>query len=117
MSTKNEALAAWATSDAPTVQPGAEVHQGTTESRAAALAMLLDAADAPADVATIERVTAVGGRPSLAAGRPAGTSPLWQVRAPRELDAAMRARAADEGRTFSEVLRDAASQYLNAHAS
>lgn len=71
MSTKSEELAAWAASDAPTIEPGAEVRPGATESRAAALAMLLDAADTPADVATIERVAAVGGRPSLAAGRPA----------------------------------------------
>lgn len=53
------------------------------------------------------------GRPTLERNRPSGPSPLWQVRAPRSLDDALRARAAAEGRSFSEVLRDAAREYLS----
>lgn len=116
--TDYDKLARWAESDAPQVRPDAAAHRGTPDSRAAALAMLHDAAgDNPADVELLERSTSGGGRPSLAAPGPAGTSPLWQIRAPRELDAALRARADAEGRSFSEVLRDAATEYLAAHAS
>ena len=115
--TDYDELARWAESDAPQVRPDAAVHRGTPESRAAALVMLSDAAgDNPGDVELLERSTSTGGRPSLAAAGPAGKSPLWQIRAPKELDAAMRARAEAEGRSFSEVLRDAASEYLAAHA-
>lgn len=113
--TKYEQLAEWAESDAPTVRPDAEVHRGIPESRAAVRAMLDDAAETAAEVDLVERAS--GGRPSLAADRPAGKSPLWQIRAPRSLDEALRARADAEGRTLSEVLRDAASEYLATHAS
>lgn len=116
--TDYDKLARWAESDAPDVRPDAVVHRGTPESRAAALAMLQDAAgDNLADVDLLERSSSGGGRPSLAANGPAGKSPLWQIRAPKDLDAALRARADAEGRSFSEVLRDAASEYLATHAS
>jgi len=42
---------------------------------------------------------------------------MWKVRATRALDEAMRARAAAEGRNLSELLRTAAAEYLDAHAS
>ena len=116
MSKKHDMLAEWASSDAPTIAPDAIVRQGTPTSRAATAALLLEAAETPAEVEEIERAS-MGGRPSLDASGPAGVSPLWQIRAPQALDAAMRARAAAEGRTFSELLRDAASQYLTTHAS
>lgn len=115
--TDYDKLAQWAESDAPSVRPGAVVRRGTPKSRAAALAMLQEAAgDDPAGSDLLERSSGAG-RPSLAANGPAGTSPLWQIRAPRDLDAALRARADAEGRSFSEVLRDAATEYLAAHAS
>jgi hypothetical protein len=109
MSTKNDALAAWAASEAPTVDPASVVYRGTPESHAAVREQLLTAADSPGDVKAIENL---GGRPSLAADGPAGKSPTWQVRAPRDLDEALRARAAAEGRSISDVLRDAATRYL-----
>jgi hypothetical protein len=84
--------------------------------RAYAHQVLTAAAETPEEVEAVERAAA-GGRPTLAADRPSGKSPLWQVRAPERLDAALRARAQAEGRTFSEVLRDAASEYLTRHAS
>lgn len=115
--TDYDKLAEWAESDAPAIRPDAMVRRGTPQSRAAALAMLQDAAgDDPAGLDLLERSSG-GGRPSLAANGPAGKSPLWQIRAPRDLDAALRARAEAEGRSFSEVLRDAATEYLAAHAS
>jgi hypothetical protein len=109
MTKKHDDLAAWAESDAPQVRPGAVVRRGQA-ARDAAAAILGAAAEDAADVAVIER--ARGGRPSLAADAPKGTSPLWQVRAPEGLDAALRAQAEAEGRSFSEVLRDAAREYL-----
>lgn len=115
--TNYEELARWAESDAPQVRPDAVIHRGTPESRAAARALLEDSLDM-SDSVTAELVrSTVGGRPSLAADRPAGKSPLWQIRAPQALDEALRARADAEGRTISEVLRDAAAEYLAAHAS
>lgn len=113
MTTKNEALAKWAESDAPTINPAAVIHRGTPDSRAAARDLLLAAADSPAETA---QITNLGGRPSLAADGPVGASPLWQVRAPRDLDKALRDRAAAEGRTLSEVVRAAALQYLGTNA-
>gem|GEM_PF-1955318 len=73
----------------------------------------------PTDPAGREQVrrAARGGRPSLDPGTPGETSPQWQVRAPRSLDTAMRTQARAEGRSLSELVRDAASQYLAAHAS
>ncbi len=110
--TNYDELAAWAESDAPTIRPDAVVRQGTPASHAAVRALLTEAADTSADVETIARSV---GRPTLAVKRPAGSSPLWQIRAPQALDEQMRARAAAEGRPFSEVLRDAAAEYLIAH--
>lgn len=114
--TNYDELAQWAESDAPKIRPDAVVHRGTAESHAAARALLADALDAQGqdDAVLIERGA---GRPSLAADGPAGKSPLWQIRAPRDLDEALRARAEAEGRSFSEVLRDAATEYLAKHAS
>lgn len=116
--TNYDKLAQWSESDAPSVRPDAVVHRGTPESRAAARAMLEDALEIhdEVDAVLIERGSG-GGRPSLAAGGPAGKSPLGQIRAPKDLDAALRARAEAEGRSFSEVLRDAATEYLVKHAS
>lgn len=114
--TNYEELARWAESDAPEIRPGAVIHRGTPESHAATRALLEDSLDIT-DSVTAELVRgSVGGRPSLAADRPAGKSPLWQIRAPQALDDALRARADAEGRSISEVLRDAATEYLAAHA-
>ncbi|RAN79265.1 hypothetical protein B5P43_15220 [Bacillus sp. SRB_336] len=59
-------------------------------------------------------VRSAGGRPSLNL-QGTGKSPLWQIRAPQELDRAMREQAEQVGRNFSEVLRDAAEAYLRGH--
>lgn len=108
-----DALTAWAESDAPTVQPGTRTERGE-DARAAARAMLLAAAgDDPQAQAMIRRLEP--GRPGLDEGA-TGPAPVWQVRAPRSLDQAMRARAQAEGRNLSAVLRDAATQYLATHA-
>lgn len=113
-----DALAAWAESDAPRVRPDAVIERGSDAGHAEVAAMLRDAAESPAEVAEVERaIERTAGRPSLAATSPKGTSPLWQVRAPEHLDAALRARAHAEGRSFSAVLRDAATEYLTRHAS
>lgn len=110
---KYDDLAAWAESDAPTIRPDAAVRRGTDTSREAARALLAAAAaDDPSDAALLERA---GGRPSLDATP--GPSPMWKVRAPKHLDEQVRALAAAEGRSVSEVLRDAASEYLTRHAS
>ncbi|KFD43961.1 MULTISPECIES: ribbon-helix-helix domain-containing protein [Cellulosimicrobium] len=109
---KYDDLAAWAESDAPTIRPGAVVRRGTTASRDAVRALLDDAAEGARDVALVERSA---GRPSLDATP--GESPMWKVRAPKQLDDQVRAVAAAEGRSVSEVLRAAASEYLNRHAS
>ena len=102
----------------PGIQPDAVAHRGIQESRYAALAMPQDAAgDNPGDIKLLERSTGAGGHPSLAADGPTGKSPLWQIRAPKDLDVALRARADAVGHSLSEVLRDAASEYLAAHAS
>jgi len=58
---------------------------------------------------------ATKGRPALDPHAPTGKSPLWQVRAPKSLDQAMRDIAKAEGRSFSESLRDAATTYLAQH--
>jgi hypothetical protein len=113
--TKYDELARWAESDAPDIRADAVVRRGTPENHAAVRAMLEDAAESPAEVALLERSS--GGRPSLHAGEPDGKSPQWQIRAPKDLDAAFRAQADAEGRSFSEVLRDAAAEYLAKHAS
>ncbi|MCL2467492.1 MAG: ribbon-helix-helix domain-containing protein [Micrococcales bacterium] len=105
-------LAAWAESDEPTIRPDATVERGTPASCAEVTAMLLEAADTDDDRAMIRRTA---GRPTLDPDAPAGPSPLWQVRAPKSLDHAMRNLARAQGRSFSAVLRDAASQYLATH--
>ena len=52
------------------------------------------------------------GRPTLAGAGKRGESPKVQVRLPRELDAALKARAAIEHRKPSEVAREAIALYL-----
>jgi len=112
---KYEALAAWAESDAPTIRPGAVIRHGSPELHAEMAAMLAEVvADDPESAAALERVT--GGRPTLAAGAPAGDSPAWRVRVPRTLDEAVRARAAAEGRKISAVVREAVEEYMARHA-
>jgi|SRR5689334_3246892 Ribbon-helix-helix protein, copG family len=107
-------LAAWAESDAPTVQPRTRVERGEA-ARESARAMLLAAAgDDPEARALIRRLEP--GRPGLDPTDP-GAAPMWKVRAPRALDEAMRERAAAEGRSLSELLRDAAAQYLASKAA
>lgn len=105
-------LAAWAESDEPTVRPDAKIERGTPASRAEVTAMLLESADTDEDRAMIRRTA---GRPTLDPHAPTGASPLWQVRAPKGLDQAMRQLAHAQGRSFSAVLRDAAEEYLATH--
>lgn len=104
--------AAWAESDEPAVRPDAKAQRGTDESRAATRAMLTEAAaDDPESAELLARVA--GGRPSLGGTSPAGTSPMWKVRAPADLDAAARQRAETEGRKLSDLVREAVTNYLN----
>jgi hypothetical protein len=106
------ALVAWAESDEPTIRPDAVVERGEA-ARESARALLEQFADDPQVAEALAR--SAPGRPTLDAGGPAGTSPLWQVRAPQSLDNALRERAKVEGRSFSDVLRTAATEYLAAH--
>ena len=111
-----DALAAWAESYTPTLDPANPPLTGA-DAAAAGRAMLEAATeDDPAGREQVRRA-AHGGRPSLDPETPGETSPQWQVRAPRSLDTAMRLQACAEGRTLSELLRDAASQYLATRAS
>jgi len=60
-------------------------------------------------------VRSLGGRPTL---DPTGTpSAAWRLRVPSSLDEQFRAQAVAEGRTFSEVLRSAAEEYMTTHAA
>lgn len=60
----------------------------------------------------------VGGRPSLdPTAEPGTVSPARQVRLPAHLDARIDAIAAQQGRSRSEVLRDAAAEYADAHSA
>jgi hypothetical protein len=108
-------LAAWAESDEPTVRPGATVLRGEA-ARAAARALLEEAtADDPAGRELVERVRGRG-RPRLNPSLDTGQSgPLWNIRMTVDIDAAMRAQAKSEGRPLSEVVRQAAAEYLAAH--
>lgn len=111
--TDYDALAAWAESDAPTVQPGTVTHRGP-EARAAARAMLEAAAETPEDHALLARA----GRPPLDPGaEPGTTSPHWNLRAPAPLDARARAQAEAEGRKLSALVRQAVDEYLTNHAA
>jgi Ribbon-helix-helix protein, copG family len=106
-------LAAWAASDAPTVRPDATIYRGDA-ARAASRALLEEATEDDAAGRELLR-TATRGRPTLDPHAPTGESPLWQVRAPKSLDQALRDLAKSEGRSFSEVVRTAAAEYLATH--
>lgn len=106
-------LSEWAESDEPTVRPGAKILRGE-DARAASRALLEAATEDDPEGRALVRGAATG-RPSLDSAAPAGTSPLWQVRAPKSLDVALRELAKAEGRSFSEVLRAAATEYLATH--
>ncbi|MDR1189894.1 MAG: ribbon-helix-helix domain-containing protein [Bifidobacteriaceae bacterium] len=108
-------LTAWAESSAPAIRPSAVLHQGE-QARAASRALIEKATGDDPDGRALVR-DATRGRPTLDSATPAGSSPLWQVRAPRSLDQALRDRARSEGRSLSEVIRDAATAYLAAHRS
>jgi hypothetical protein len=63
----------------------------------------------------VERVRGRG-RPRLnPALDPGQSGPLWNIRMTVEIDAAMRAQAKREGRPLSEVVRQAATEYLTSH--
>lgn len=71
------------------------------------LRLLLDATGA----ATYEDVVHVAlGRPRLDATTT--SAPVWRVRTSKALDDAIKARAKEENRSVSEVLRRAAAEYL-----
>ena len=110
-----DALADWAESDEATIGPGDKVERGTPEAHARVRVMLYEATeDDPQGRALVEKVARMG-RPTLDPDAPGAHSPQWQVRAPRSLDTAMRAQARAEGRTLSDIVRDAATQYLATH--
>lgn len=108
-------LAAWAESDEPTVRPGATVLRGDA-AQAAARALMQDAtADDPSGRDMVARI-ARRGRPRLNPDLdPGQAGPLWNIRMPIDLDTAMRAQASTEGRPLSEVVRQAAAEYLATH--
>lgn len=106
-----EALARWAESDEPQIRPDAVIEKATDEGRAEVLRMLQEAADTPAEQEAVK--AAAGGRPRLGAADE--YTPTWRVRVPVSLDRALRARAAKEHRPYSELIREAADEYLRAH--
>lgn len=111
--TDYDALAAWAESDEPTIQPGTTMVRGTPETHAAMRAMLEEVAETDEEKALLASVRR--GRPSLdPSAKPGTTSPMWRVRAPEDLNAAARARAEAEGRDLSSLVRDAVQAYLAA---
>lgn len=61
-------------------------------------------------------VKASGGRPTLDP-KETGPSPLWTLRAPASLDAQMREIADKKGLSFSELVRLAATEYVNKHTT
>ncbi|MFS0700274.1 ribbon-helix-helix protein, CopG family [Cellulomonas sp. 179-A 4D5 NHS] len=117
MSTEEDreaALSAWAASDAPQVHPGATTHRGE-DARAAARALLEGATEDDPEGRELVRAARGRGRPRLNPDLEPGEGPVWTVRTPVELDAAMRARAKAERRPLSEILRQAAAEYLAVH--
>lgn len=73
---------------------------------------LMEAALGGAD--QVER--AIGGRPPLTPNSPVGHhARKRQVRLPTDLDTALDTRAAAEGRTASDILRAALTDYLSTH--
>lgn len=91
-----------------------ELPSGTTVVRAgeeqlAAMREWLDeVAETPEEQEEVTR--SLGGRPTL---DPSGSASVaWRVRVPADLDEQLRERAAAEGRSFSEVVRAAATEYL-----
>ena len=112
MNDRYDDLAAWAESDEPAIRPDAVVHRGEAARDASRALLEAVTEDDPAGRETLRR--AARGRPALDPAT-SGASPLWQVRAPASLDQALRAQATAEGRTLSEVLRDAATAYLTEH--
>lgn len=82
--------------------------RATDQDRAAMRQLLEDAAETTEEKAEVHR--SLGGRPTL---DPNGSASVaWRVRVPADLDEQLRERAAAEGRSFSEVLRAAAAEYL-----
>lgn len=65
----------------------------------------------------LEQAVRRGGRPTLDGRAGEGPSPKRQVRLPRDLDAALRDRAAAEHRRPSSIIRDALTDYLRKKAS
>ncbi|GAB3868579.1 hypothetical protein GCM10028801_44750 [Nocardioides maradonensis] len=90
---------------------GARAVRGTPEGHEAMRAMLLEAAETPEEQEVLRNL---GGRPTLAAD--GGPSVPWRLRVPKSLDAQFGAVVEHEGRSFSEVMRSAAEEYIKAHA-
>lgn len=118
--TPDDETSRWAESDAAVeavlrARAAAGPRSGTGDSRAAVAALLeLATADDTEGRALVRRA---GGRPTLDPHDPsdAGPSPVWNVRAPRSLDNALRDLAAREGLKFADVLRQAAAEYVDRH--
>ncbi|PJI91039.1 ribbon-helix-helix protein, CopG family [Luteimicrobium subarcticum] len=106
-----EAWAAQIETDQRPARPSSKALRGDA-ARAYARDLLADVAETPDEITAVERTA---GRPSLDTSP--GPSPMWKLRAPKDLDTQVRALAAAQGRSVSEVLREAASEYLARHAS
>ena len=110
---KYEALSAWAESDASyNIHPDAKIYRGP-EARAESIRVLMEATGAKTEDEIIP--LALGGRPSLDSSEPAGSSKARHVRFGADLDSRALAQARREGRTFSELVRTAVTEYLEAH--
>lgn len=105
-----DALSAWAESDGFTIPDSAQVEWSSPDDEAGrSLVESIVGAD------ELEQIVPRGGRPSLGGQAGTGPSPKRQVRLPRDLDDRLVARAADEHRDLSEIMRDAIAEYLTPH--
>jgi hypothetical protein len=108
-------MMAWAESDAPTVHPATPVLRGDA-ARQAARALLESATSGDPQNRELIRRVARRGRPPLNPDlAPGHRQPTWNIRMPADLDTAMRARAKAEGRHLSDLVRQAAAEYLSSH--
>ena len=87
---------------------GTAVVRAGDEERAAMREWLEEVAETPEEQDEVTR--SLGGRPTLDPSGAASVS--WRGRVPADLDEQLRERAAAEGRSFSEVVRAAATEYL-----
>lgn len=108
---ERSALAAKVGADDYELPADVVVHEGTAQTRAAARAMLLEAAGTDEER---DLIRSVGGRPALDPEGKASVS--WRLRVPPMLDERFLALVEEEGRPFSAVLRSAAEEYIATHS-